>query len=201
VKTTLVAAPIAFLILSGGCATSSPTPVSSELAPANLVVYAEGSKWTWERGGKIETSEVTSVDNDILKFTQNTGCSYTRGTDMFGPETSFENCGGHSGGSAIIETKGQLWPLQVGNRQSWTYQSNDATSSATQTRKCIVEGQERVTVPAGQFDAYKIVCKSKNQTRTSYYAPSAKSNVIVDNEIVGVSRNRYELVSVSIAQP
>jgi len=199
-KVLSAAALLVFSVLTGACSTQSTTAVTSELPPADLVAYAPGSIWTWERGGKVETSEIISIDTNVLKFSLDSGCVYTRHAGMFGPEISFENCGGRSDEINILETNGQLWPLEVGKRQSWTYRSIKSSSEATQTRECAVEAQERVTVPAGQFDTYKIVCKSGNQNRTSYYAPSMKSTVLIDNHIIGLSRNRYELQAASILE-
>jgi len=190
-----------FLLTVSACTMTSSTPVSEELPPANLVTYAEGSKWTWDRGGNVETSEVVSIDGDLLKFEQNNGCTYTRHADMFGPEISYENCGGRGAVLEIVNTKGQIWPLKVGNRQSWTFQSDVSGQKDSQTRSCVVDSQEQITVPAGQFDTYKIVCKSPGQNRTSYYAPSVKSNVKIVNKKIGISKNLYELISVSIVQP
>ena len=44
--------------------------------------------------------------------------------------------------------------------------------------KCSVKDEVRVSVPAGEFDTYQIVCKTKNIAREYYISPEIKTNVM-----------------------
>ena len=83
------------------------------------------------------------------------------------------------------------FPLEVG--KSWTYSNyaefKDMGGATRMDAGVTVAGYEKVTVPAGQFDAFKIEAKGKlgqqgaagagamDFTETSWYAPSARAIV------------------------
>jgi hypothetical protein len=83
------------------------------------------------------------------------------------------------------------FPLEIG--KSWTYSNHaefkDMGGAQRQDARVTVAAYEKVTVPAGQFDAFKIETKGKfgqegaagagarEFTETTWYAPSARAVV------------------------
>jgi hypothetical protein len=62
------------------------------------------------------------------------------------------------------------WPLEVG--QSWEYTYTwEAQGQPTlqQTRRCTVKGQEVVTVPAGTFQTFRVVCTNQRDEPVYVY--------------------------------
>ena len=75
--------------------------------------------------------------------------------------------------------KGALFPLEVGNKMSFNVvgKSTNWPDGWKEKRTCKVTAQERVTVEAGDFDAFKVVCNDEWRTRTWYFSPSVNDIV------------------------
>jgi hypothetical protein len=72
------------------------------------------------------------------------------------------------------------WPLTPG--KAWTMKATEERPKDRQTRDlrqaCLVEGEELVTVPAGQFQTVKIICRDERTqaiVSEAWYAPVVKS--------------------------
>jgi hypothetical protein len=100
----------------------------------------------------------------------------------------------------LSNPKGLSFPLEVGKK--WRYESDwlfkSKGSKGTFTSDVAVVGYEKIKVPAGEFDTFKLVAKSAMRgisginstidaetTHTYWYAPAA--NAVVKSE----SRNPY----------
>ena len=98
--------------------------------------------------------------------------------------------------------KALSFPLEVGKR--WRYASNWMFKAKGANGSSIVDvvviGHEKVTVPAGEFDAFKLVAKGSlsgvspinsqyaGETTTTYwYAPAARTIVVSHNPYLGTS--------------
>lgn len=105
--------------------------------------------------------------------------------------------------------KGLSFPLEVGKR--WRYTSDwlfkPKASKGTIISDVVVVGHERVTVPAGEFDAFKLVAKASlhgispinsqyaGETTTTYwYAPAALAIVKSVHHNPYLGRSTLELV-------
>ena len=176
---TIMAGAVVALALSG-CASGPETkPVAMELAPAELGVYPAGTKWEGVGlGGEKVTTTLVATDGDVLEFESSNGCKWSENAGIFVPSLSWSNCEGGSGTQSIASTEGNIWPLKVGNTQSWTLTGKDSSGDTwSTTRKCLVKSAERVTVPAGEFNSYRVECSDTWATMTFFYSPQLKDNL------------------------
>ena len=140
-------------------ATAQQVAAKAELPPAELPVIRVGDKSVYrDKKDKEFTYEVTSVDTESTSGLSNDGCRWTS-VIGYGPTLEWSGCGGSDGTQTIKKREGNLWPLQVGNKVRWKFKGkNNRGNSWSGTRKCNVKGTANVTVPAGNFDTYHIIC-------------------------------------------
>jgi hypothetical protein len=179
-------AACALVLVVAGCAGGPDTkPVTAELPPAELGVYPAGTKWEGigEDGQKV-TSTLVATDGKVLQFEESSGCKWSENAGVFAPSLSWKDCDGPgtSGTQTIVSTEGNIWPLKIGNTQSWSLTGKDSTGNSwSTTRTCVVKSTEKVTVPAGSFDAYRVECGDKWHTLTFFYSPQLKDNIYYQN--------------------
>ena len=174
------------LALLANCAPEVKTEqASTELAPAEAKRFDVGDTWVYNVNGDPETSKITAVDGDVISgINETTGCEYTFYHAAYGPGPSWKNCGGSTGTQQATRT-GSIFPLTVGATESWAVKgSNTKGDSWETTRSCEVKGTARVTVPAGSFDTYHIMCQDDWRVREWWYAPELGFSAI--------SRNRHK---------
>jgi hypothetical protein len=166
---------VAGIIVSGCQATAIKTqPVSKELAVHPVSAQPVGYKRsTKDMDGTVRTVEVVSVENDLYQYKSTDGYEWTNLTNPMLPSPTFSGEDWGTGTQKMTNVKGAMFPLQVGNKMSFTVvgKSDKWPDGWNEVRKCEVESQERVTVVAGDFDAYKVVCKSEKRTRVYFFAP------------------------------
>ena len=161
-----------------GCATVSPSR-GPQLPPAPLPTYHQGTTFVYA-DGRWET--VTDIDQGMVTWTDDRNYVSKKSSDItyrstnwtgknrsvtrqFGPRTDL-----------LLPSAASLWPLRSGNivnySETGTWVNKDGTESSYKTDwACAVEGTERVSVTAGDFDTYKIVCKRyyvSRKTNRSY---------------------------------
>ncbi|WP_200341594.1 hypothetical protein [Rhodovibrio sodomensis] len=170
----VVAASAALLSACAQVETSKPTaqmePAEKTMHPVGttLVVNDMGEQVTWE---KVATNDKGSV------WQGSNGCRYTQtNSNTFAPTVKFENCNGNTGTQEIQSKSGSLFPLDVGNTASWKFTGQDQQYNWTGARRCEVQEEVRLTVPAGTYDAYKVSCRDDWSARTYYYAPEVAAN-------------------------
>ena len=160
---------------------------------------AVGEKSVWRNKNGTEISyEITAVDEDFLSGRSSNGCTWKFVIAGWGPTVEWKNCGSSSGTHKVKRT-GNMYPLQVGNTEKWKYRGrNNKGDSWTGTRKCEVKGTEKVTVPAGSFDTYHVVCKEKWARYEWHYSPELRFVVTSSRKPLGAAGTRYyrELVSI-----
>ncbi len=165
--------------------------VKAELAPAQAPTFTVGSKMTWRERGKDDlTSEVVSVDGNKVTLQSDNGCNSTFTSDGFNLWTRWENCGGNTG-SSTFERPGGIFPLEVGKKETYKARGkNDKGNTWSSTWTCRVTETDSVTVPAGSFDTYHVVCKDKWRRKDYYFAPELGRSVIIAQSPIGSSRAR-----------
>jgi len=210
-----IAIAIITIIAVYSCVTLPQAP-GPQLTPATLPSYSKGTTFVYS-DGRWETVTDTSqgmvtwsddrdnVSSGSPDFTYRPSKweSKTRSaTRQFGPRTDLYS-----------QSAATLWPLRTGNTANYsetgTWIERDGTDSSYQTSwSCAVEATERISVMAGDFDTYKIVCKryyvSKSNKRSSLreaktwnYAPEVGHYVLATTKYYyNRSLRRQELLAV-----
>ena len=195
-----IAAVATMISVSGyQTATAQQVAAKAELPPAELPVRRVGDKLVYlDKKGREVTDEVTGVDSESTSEQSSDGCSWTS-VNGYGPVLKWSECAGDSGTRTVKKRKGGLFPLEVGNKASWKFRGkNNKGSSWSDTRKCNVKGTANVTVPAGSFDTFHIVCAESWARWEWYYAPELGVSVTYRRKPRGNSQSKsiyQELVS------
>jgi len=168
-----------------------------------------GDRWKYEtKDGftNLPTSQteriVTVIGDDRIEATEN-GSPAIYTTDLNPletPESHFEPASRHF-----------KFPLAVGDK--WRHEGKvrfKASGAEGRSQYDVkVVGQEKITVPSGSFDTYKLVMegyltvqnmgnsRSFAFTRTYWYAPSIKGNVKIEND-APVAKWRMELTEFTV---
>ena len=163
-------------------------------------VRAVGDKSVWRNKNGTEISyEITAVDEETFSGLSSNGCAWKFVIGGWGPTVEWKNCNSSSGSHKVKRT-GNMYPLQVGNTEKWRYNGrNNKGNRWSGTRKCEVKGTEEVTVPAGSFDTYHVVCKEPYARYEWHYSPELRSTVTSSRKPLGGSTGRRyyrELVSI-----
>ena len=193
-----------------------PQSAGPQLSPAPLPSYSKGTTFVYS-DGRWETIADTSQGMVIWKDHRNYAYSgsadfthrpakwqsKTRSvTRQFGPRAD-----------VYTQSATTLWPLRTGNvatySETGTWIEKDGTDSSYQTAwSCVVEGTERISVMAGDFDTYKIVCKryyvsrgnkksNLREAKTWNYAPEAGHYVLATTKYYYDKKpRRQELLAV-----
>ena len=175
-----------------------------KLPPAQLPRYKVGDSFTYDDG---RTETVIAVNGDTITWRNDKGVVRTGYRNFLIPYLAWQNSTRrmHAKTDAAPDI---LWPLVVGNDDSFhvkrTVERNDGTSKNEylQNWRCVVEGTQVVTVPAGTFDTYKISCFRTvsmdfywRQTLTYYFAPEVGHYVLRKNVSKSRASRRRALVS------
>ncbi|EKV30374.1 hypothetical protein C882_4333 [Caenispirillum salinarum AK4] len=158
---------------------------ATEVPAAEYTAPVEGHTVSRTRGSVEDAVvvTVTEVTPETFAWRVDNSCHGRSLTDAayFAPNLEWNDCGDGawaSGTGEITGSSGSLWPLSVGKTASWDYVHTNSRGDADRnTRRCEVEDTARVTVPAGTFDTFKVVCNDRWRTRTFYYAPEV-NNVV-----------------------
>jgi hypothetical protein len=175
-KPVLVASAVT--LFAAACAQVETAPPSQELAPAAKVSHPIGTTLVVEDMGEQVTWEKTASTDEGSVWTGSNGCTYTQTNDnTFAPSVKFEGCNGNTGTQTIQSKSGALFPLKVGNSASWRVSGQGGGNTWNTTRRCEVVETVSLTVPAGTYDAFHVVCRDSWNTRTFFYAPDVGTNV------------------------
>lgn len=171
-------------ILSGCQSPIETQPVSTELAAAEMPGYAVGDRFTWRQTEQEWAAEIVGIDDETIDWRSSTGATWTTAVNFALPASRWAGSSQHGDGSqAASDIEGDLFPLQVGRTQTMRVKGSSTRfpDGWDETRSCEVAGQERVTVPAGSYDTYKVVCRTEWRTYTWYYSPELGTPVIYHN--------------------
>lgn len=173
-KAALESANLAFV----EARTDGPT-----LRPAPMPAYGVGDGFAFDNG---RTYTVSAVDETKITWEAGDDYGYATRPNFVLPSLSWwwvRTDGTRASGTAASDAPPDtLWPLKVGNRVAYvsqdTYKEGEGkTSSFQQMWKCWVAGTEAVSVPAGSFDTFEVVCDRSydgywSQRSRWFYAPA-----------------------------
>ena len=205
-----------FLSLSvSGCATA-PRSAGPILNPAPLPSYREGTTFiysdgTWE--SVMDASAETVTWKDYRKYISSGPRDFTRRRTKWQTKNRSGTREYGLRGDLIAESDTILWPLSVGNTanytESGTWQDKDGTETNYQSLwSCKVAGTVSVSVMAGEFATWEIVCKRYNlskrksqsklrEVKAWYYAPAVGHYVLTTSKYYYQKKpKRQELLAV-----
>lgn len=136
-------------------------PEDLGLAPAPLVSPRPGDKLTWDRG---YSETVVTVRGEELDWRYDNGNTFSSYRNFLLPPTRWDNRESKAR-SDIRAAPSLLWPLEVGKKakfrvvQRVTRKVSNTEQAYVDEWDCAVMGTERVTVPVGTFDTYRLRCR------------------------------------------
>lgn len=174
-------------------------PVEKPASPS----FVAGTQRHWLRDGAESVTTYDSLDGNNYSATDSSGCSWTNLVLEFAPSFEWNNCSGSSGTQKITKTKGSPWPLSAKSKFQYGFRgkSNDGGKPWTSTRKCKVKAQERVRVPAGEFDTFKVECTDKWSKRTYWFSPQLGHAVAFKRKHNTDSSRSYSMEFVKTVNP
>ena len=121
----------------------------------------------------------------------------------YSPSLAWRDCFGHTGSNKMEKHSGSLFPLAVGNTESWKYTGrNHKGNTWSGARSCKVAGTANVTVPAGNFDAYHVICRESSARYDYWFAPELGYTVISSKApLPGKKSSRYHRELVRLEPP
>lgn len=141
--------------------------------------YMVGDTFTFDN--PQETWTVVAIEGERVIWRSDRGDEQVTGHDPLMPALEWKFVGQGGGRRVFSDINGSLFPLKKGNLL--TYTSNvenwklkdglrDRPQSWQYNWSCNVAGTEKMEVPAGAFDTYKIVCgRYKPSELEFFYAP------------------------------
>ena len=184
---TIVASVVAIaiavaMVALGQAATIRQGPAETELPPGRAPTYSVGDRSVWLDKERGETTfEITSVDDGVVSWLREDGCIWkTLSESTYAPFLKWKDCSG-SGGTQKIKRRGKakLYPLKVGKSEKWSVRGRSTKGNNwSTTRSCKVTGTANVTVPAGSFDTYRVVCTNKWTRYRWYFSPELRFPVL-----------------------
>ena len=140
---------------------------------------SQGSVFVYDNPG--ERWETTAVDNQNITWRNSTGDTKLTSLSMILPALRWE--GGRKSGRRLISVmSGKLHPLKQGNRIRFREEvfNTRPPGEYSSVWECEVQGQVEVTVPAGKFTTWQILCKRNGREHLLLnYAESLGNNVRV----------------------
>ncbi len=144
------------------------------LAGKMLPLYAAGDTFVYSDG---RTETVTGIDGDRVRWRSNDGAVFTAHRDFVLPaihrETELL-----SEETTVDVGPGDLWPLKAGQEISFiaktkvTYKASPSPRSGFTSRwHCLVEPPRTISVAAGTFETWRVVCRT---SEPSSYGPSER---------------------------
>ena len=168
------------------------------LRQGTTFIYSDG---TWEKVIATAPGLITHT-LDFTRRSINFQNRTRQGTRTFGPRKNI-----------FVRHSESIWPLKIGNKASYTESGTwiDKRDNSKHTYRthwsCKVSSIERIVVPAGEFDTWKIVCSRYNSSssarsrpreiKTWYYAPQIGHFVLRESRyFYNKPSRRQELLAV-----
>ena len=202
-NTSTFALPLALVLCTGTAmqATQAATP-GTEALKAERPEVKVGDRWKFACTGSNQKTErrweITSVEPTVIKGKEN-GQPLTLTPDLNELESPRRK---------LSENKTLSFPLEVGKK--WEFANNAVLYGVVQTKTYRGEGQEKyavsvdsyekVRVPAGEFDAYKLAVFERftdiqgaifTTDSVLWYAPAARS-IVKSDWVVHAARRGTE---------
>lgn len=186
-KHTVVLGVLAVAIAGGAsdshAATIQKHAVNAELPPGENPTYEFGDRVLWLIKGQGPVAEVvTGVSKSTVSWIKGDGCHFAKfKASRHAPGPSWKNCFDQTGTAKVSRVgKSRLYPLEVGNTEKWKVRGKSSKGNKwTSTYQCEVRGTATVTVPAGKFDAYHVVCMDDWAIENSYVSPKLKIPILI----------------------
>lgn len=172
-------------------------PLVKPLKPARKPRFSVGDSFVFRFGNGVQqTEKVVAVRGDRVWWALADGAKWTTSSGaMFNTSrwSGTKNFG--KGRQRFTRWSRSLFPLRVG--RSVRYRAIGRSSQDTKEWMlkwtCTVPSEQRVTVVAGSFDTYRVICSRLGQTRTYYYSPQVGFYVL--RMTTGINPGSKELVS------
>ncbi|MBM4441463.1 MAG: hypothetical protein FJ027_13695, partial [Candidatus Rokubacteria bacterium] len=221
-------------LAAAGCATVDVKPLATSAPPAERPAYAIGHRWIRSDG----LWELTAATETSYRFTRGDGGAVMWMTRDLVPERTdllhLSTASGSPGDRFTFDPPARLeWPLAVGKRGAskgrWAFDFEEThwltnragqpyartmrfRTSAAATLSWVVDAWEEVRVPAGRFEAYRVVYTltadepevRKNAppwTLRMWYAPAIRQFVAADGQHVGLLAFRLLTTDPQLGEP
>ena len=173
----------------------APSPSAAAAPDSNSPpVYRVGDSLTFEENGDERPIFVTAVDGDEVSWTDNSNAKWISFRDPTVPPRSETPAGG---GPALTRTfdpaMPTVFPLVAGKQVSYKVVTQEGDAPPREERQvCEVSRPNKITVEAGTFTAWQIVCQRGEASETLYYAPEIGAIVLRERD-TGAKVERYTL--------
>ncbi len=165
--------------LVDGSSSTGEAVEEGELTPDEVVLakapphYVVGDVYAFDNPDV--TWQIVSIDGEGIHWVSDTGEKQTTAANPLLPALAWESTRRGSGKRLISDEKGGLFPLAVGNRL--TFKSTVSTDKPPYAWEfdwaCEVLAREPVDSPAGEYNAFKVMCgRQRPDELVFYYAPS-----------------------------
>ncbi|MBC6445216.1 MAG: hypothetical protein GDA50_07315 [Alphaproteobacteria bacterium GM202ARS2] len=191
VRYSVITSAFAVLVLTACAQQSAFSPLADDaLAPVDRPKPVVGETATWCIGNS-DGETCDQVETKVLNIAEN-GCATVferEGTQSYCPDegpfflpTAWDNEDFGKGRREWNAVFGELWPLKVGTRYIFLEKGEDHNNKPwVRHGELRVLGAEKMTVPAGTFDTYRItVHLGYNRSYDMNYAPELGSLVYFD---------------------
>ena len=166
----------------------------AELPPGKRRTFALGDKSVWKQlNGKEISWKTAKLDGSVAEIHGSNGCKVVTDLTSYSPTLAWRDCSGSTGSRKIAEHSGSLFPLAVGNTESWRYTGrNHKGNTWSGARSCKVAGTANVTAPAGNFDTYHVICRDGSSRYDRWFSPELGLSVISSKApLPGKKSSRY----------
>lgn len=183
-STLLLCALVA--LATAACGTTghdNEMPVSAALGPMPKPRMNVGDKWYALMTNKLVKDKEVVVTNDslergVVKQSRSDGCRWTTLVWGFAPPSRWSGCNGSSGRRKITNVRGEIWPLRIGKKISYSFTANNQSGNNWKgTQTCRVASQVRIPTASGTHDTFKVVCEDPWTTRIWYVSPKLETTI------------------------
>lgn len=204
-------------------------PVAATSSPQrNALGISVGDRWRYQRIDKFKGEVIENFIWNVHKILPNGFLWMNKGTKINTPDNNSQLYEGKTGGAYSANDHYHQYPgiLSVGHKEAFTFKETAHFPDGSAWVKdwsgtLVVIAKERITVPAGQFEAWRIErVATGNATRisgqgspswyerstsTAWYVPESHTLVARDDELrkgnplVVTERFRTELTSYEVA--
>jgi len=179
---------------------SQATPLSERMPVVAAPALRPGDSFVFRfPNGAEQTETVTAVSGDRVSWRIPSGATWTTVTGTMFDTSQWSGSASYGDGRQQFSGNyADLFPLRVGNDARYVARGNSSKQRDGWARSwtCTVPSEESVTVVAGTFETYRVMCYRRGQLRTYFYAPAV--NMYVLRVVTGADPGRKELVSYRI---
>jgi len=167
-----------------------PPDTGGEIASEDLVIageddelppaYETGDVFAWS-DGLVET--VIRTGGDRIFWRRSNGMSFNADRNFVLPPSSWDRASGPGSATVNMHSK-QAWPIQPGATLDFDVTTTGPSGTESEQKwVCMLQGNRKVTVPAGTFDTQVITCERSGiadgewRYRSWFYAPAARHYV------------------------